>query len=73
MSHRISWDIVAIIRVGDVLKHGISLQDFKHPMLFWQNIEEWCTFEKIYGVGKIKLNTKWPYGLKIWNLVENLK
>jgi hypothetical protein len=34
MSHRISWDIVAIIRVGDVLKHGISLQDFKHPMLF---------------------------------------
>jgi hypothetical protein len=51
---------VAIFRIGEVLEHGISLQDFKHPMLFWQNVEKSCTFQKIYGVGKVKGKTKWP-------------
>jgi hypothetical protein len=40
--------------------HGIPLHDFKHPMTFSQNIEESCTFQKIYSVGKVKLQTKWP-------------
>jgi hypothetical protein len=31
----ISGNDVAIFRVGDVIEHGISLQDFKHPMIFW--------------------------------------
>ena len=30
----ISGDDVAIFRIGDVMEHGISLQDFKHPMIF---------------------------------------
>jgi hypothetical protein len=34
---------------------GISLQDFKHPLLFSQNIEESCTFQKIDGLEKVKL------------------
>jgi hypothetical protein len=33
--------------------HGSSLQDFKHAMIFWQNVEESCTFQTIYGVGKV--------------------
>jgi hypothetical protein len=37
----------------------ISLQGFKHPMIFWQNIEESCTFQKIFGVGKVNLQRKW--------------
>ena len=44
------------LRVGDVPAHGISLQ---HPMIYWQNVEESCTFQKIYGVGKVKLQRKW--------------
>jgi len=32
--YRISGDDVVIIGVGDVPAHGISLQDFKHPMIF---------------------------------------
>ena len=39
---------------------GISLQDFKHPLIFSQNVEESCTFQKIYGLGKDKLKIKWP-------------
>jgi hypothetical protein len=36
--------------------------------------EESCTFQKIYGLGKIKLKIKWPGRLeKNTNLVENLK
>ena len=60
--YRISGDDVVIIGVSlsDVPEHGISLQDFKHPMIFWQNIEEPCTFQKIYGVGKVNLQTKYP-------------
>jgi hypothetical protein len=50
---------IAIFRVGDVPEYGISLQDFKHPMIFWQNVEESCTFQNIYDVGKVKLQTKW--------------
>jgi hypothetical protein len=48
----------AMFRVGDVQEHGISLQDFKHPMIFWQNVEESCTLQKIYDVGKFKRRTK---------------
>ena len=43
---------VTIFRVGDVPEHGISIQDFKHPMIFWQYIEESCTYQKIYMVLK---------------------
>jgi hypothetical protein len=28
------------------------------------NVEESCTFQKIYGLGKIKLKMKWPGGLE---------
>jgi hypothetical protein len=38
----------------------ISLQDFKHALIFWQNVEESCTFQKIYGLQKVKLKIKWP-------------
>ena len=55
--YRISGDDVVIIGVSE---HGILLQDFKHPLIFWQNIEESCTFQKIYGVGKVNLQTKCP-------------
>jgi hypothetical protein len=58
--YRISGDDVVIIGVEDVPAHGISLQDFKHPIIFWQIVEESCTFQKIYRVGKVKLQTKWP-------------
>ena len=46
-----SGNDIAIFRIGDVLEHGISLQDFKHPMIFWQNVEE--SFKKIYGLQKV--------------------
>jgi hypothetical protein len=55
--YRISGDDVVIIGVSE---HGISLQDFKHPLIFWQNIEEPCKLQKIYGVGKVNLQTKCP-------------
>ena len=55
--YRISGDDVVIIGVSE---HGILLQDFKHPLIFWQNIEKPCTFQKIYGVGKVNLQTKCP-------------
>ena len=32
--YRIYGDDVVIVGVGDVPAHGISLQDFKHPMIF---------------------------------------
>jgi hypothetical protein len=38
----------------------ISLHDFKYPLIFSQNVEESCTLQKIYGLGKIKLKIKWP-------------
>ena len=50
-----SGDNVAIFRVGVVSEHRNSLQHFKHPMIFWQNVKESCTFQKIYGVGIVKL------------------
>ena len=50
-----SGNNVAIFRVGDVPDHGISMQDLKHPMIFWQNPEESSTFKNLYGVGKVKL------------------
>jgi hypothetical protein len=38
--------------------HGIGgtviLQDMD------QNVKESCWFQKIYGLGKVKLNIKWP-------------
>ena len=43
-----------LLWVWDVSEHGISLQDFKQHMIFWQNGEESCTFKKIHDVGKIK-------------------
>ena len=46
----------AIFRVGDIPEHDISLQDFKHPMIFSQNIEESCTFQKIWP-GRLEKNT----------------
>ena len=50
-------------------------EDFKHPMIFWQNVAESCTFQKRYGVEKVKLHTKWSGRLekKPTYLVENLK
>jgi hypothetical protein len=33
----ISGTDVASFRVGDFPRHGISLQDYKHPMIFSQN------------------------------------
>jgi len=69
-----SGNDVAIFRVGNVQEYGISLQDFKHPMIFRQNVEESCMFQKIHGVGKIKLQTKWSGRLeKNTNLVKNFK
>ena len=32
----------------------------KHALIFWQNVKESCTFQKIYGLGKVKLKIKWP-------------
>lgn len=29
-------------------------------MVLWQNVEKSCTFLKIHGIGKVKLQTKWP-------------
>ena len=49
----------AIFRVG--VFHSlafISLQDIKHPLIFSQNVEESCMFQKIYGLRKVKLKTK---------------
>ena len=37
-----------------------SLQDFKHGLIFWQNVEESWTFQKMYGLRKVKLKIKWP-------------
>jgi len=34
---------------------GTTLQDFKHLIIFWQNIEQSCMLLKIYGVGKATL------------------
>jgi hypothetical protein len=31
----------------------------KYPMIFWQNVEESCTFQKIHGAGKVEIQTKW--------------
>jgi hypothetical protein len=53
--YRISGDDVVFIGVEDV-----PAQDFKNPIIFWQIVEESCTFQKIYRVGKVKLQTKWP-------------
>ena len=44
----------------EFLGDGISLQDFKHALIFWQNVEESCTFQKIYGLGKVELKIIWP-------------
>ena len=49
---------IAIFGVGNIPEHGISLKYFKHAMIFWQNVDESCTFQKIYGVGKVKLQTE---------------
>jgi hypothetical protein len=38
--------------------------------LYFDNIKESCTFQKIYGFGKVKLQTKWTK--KNTKLVENL-
>jgi hypothetical protein len=46
--------------VGVFHSLAISLQDFKHALIFLQNVEESCTFEKIYGLGKVELKIKWP-------------
>ena len=59
-----SGNSVAIFRVRDGTEHGISLQDFKHPMIFWQYVEESCTFQIVYGVRKAKFQTKWPVRLE---------
>jgi hypothetical protein len=36
---------VAIFRVRDGTEHGISLQDFKHPMIFWMYSKSVQTIE----------------------------
>ena len=46
---------------------------FKHHMILLQNVEESCTFQKIYGVLNVKLKTKWSGRHENTNLVENLK
>ena len=42
-------------------------------MIFWKSVEESCTFQKIYGVGKVKLQTNCHVDSKKHNLtvVEN--
>jgi hypothetical protein len=68
------WNAIAIFRLGVLSEYDISLQDFRHPMIFRQNVEESCMFQKIYGVGNINLQTKRSGILKkITNLVEYLK
>jgi hypothetical protein len=47
----ISGNNIAIFRLGDVPEHGISLQDFKY-------VQDSCTFQEIYSVGKVKLQKK---------------
>jgi hypothetical protein len=32
--------------------------ELKHPLIFSQNVEESCTFQKIYGLRKVKLKIK---------------
>jgi hypothetical protein len=36
------------------------MQDIKHPLIFSQNVEESCMFQKIYGLRKVKLKIKLP-------------
>ena len=50
----------AIFRVGVFPKEAwhISLQDFKHAMILWQNVEKLCTFQKIYSIGKATTSDK---------------
>ena len=31
-----------------------------HSLIFSQNVQESCTFQKIYGLGKVKLKIKLP-------------
>jgi hypothetical protein len=50
-----SGNDVAIFRIGEVLEHGISLQDFKHPMLFWQNVENHVRFRKYMVLERLKV------------------
>jgi len=42
------WRWHAIFIVGIVPLPGISLQDFKNAVIFWQNVEESWRFQKIY-------------------------
>jgi len=34
-------------------------------LIYWQNAEDFTIFQQIYGVGKVKLQTKWPGRLEI--------
>ena len=36
------WNAIANFRLGVLPEHDISLQDFRHPMIFRQNGEESC-------------------------------
>ena len=54
----------AIFRVDVFRSLAFSLQDLKHAVICWQNVEESCTFQKIYGLGKVKLKIKWPVRLE---------
>jgi len=60
------WSSYFHSKLGYVLEHGISLQYFKHhmSMIFRQNVEESCTYQKIYGDRKVKVQIKWSWRLK---------
>ena len=58
--YRKSGNNVAIFRVVGIPEHGISTA----TMIFWQNIEESCKFQKMYGVGKVKLHTNFQVDSK---------
>jgi hypothetical protein len=45
-------------RVGVLLEASIALQDFEGALIFFQNVEESCMFQKIHGIGNIKPWTK---------------
>ena len=56
----ISGDGRAILRVGVFHSLAFHCKTNKHPLIFSQNVEESCTFQNIYGLGKVKLEIKWP-------------
>ena len=70
-----SKNYVAIFRVGNAPGNGISLNILNIPWYFDRTRRIVEVAAHIYGVGKVKLQTKWSgrLGQKPTNWVENLK